>query len=140
MSQRSGDLSARKYEARQVWDDLNGFDEHPLYQCCETCSGVTHTRQGCIPPLRGDWCARHRHKLFGHHPFAWKATPPGGLRTQKVSLCALFCCVRLFGTICPETITELICFEYLRCKNYVTAPENNSPRAPRRQELRYGNL
>ena len=31
------------------------------------------------------------HELFGHHPFAWKTpTPPGGLRTQKVNLCALF--------------------------------------------------
>ena len=31
------------------------------------------------------------HKLFGHHPFAWKTpTPPGGLRTQKVNLRALF--------------------------------------------------
>ena len=27
------------------------------------------------------------------------------------------------STICPETITELIRFEFLRCKNYVTAPE-----------------
>ena len=32
--------------------------------------------------------------------------------------------------ICPETITELIRFEFLRCKNYVTAPEINSPRGP----------
>ena len=31
------------------------------------------------------------HELFAHHPFAWKTpTPPGGLRTQKVYLCALF--------------------------------------------------
>ena len=30
------------------------------------------------------------HELFGHHPFAWKTpTPPDGLRTQKVNLCAL---------------------------------------------------
>ena len=34
------------------------------------------------------------HELFGHHPFAWKTpTPPGGLRTQKVNLCALFSCL-----------------------------------------------
>ena len=34
------------------------------------------------------------HELFGHHPFAWKnPTPPGGLRTQKVNLCALFSCL-----------------------------------------------
>ena len=32
-----------------------------------------------------------RHELLGRHPFAWKTpTPPGGLRTQKVDLCALF--------------------------------------------------
>ena len=31
------------------------------------------------------------HEVFGHHPFEWKTpTPPGGLRTQKVYLCALF--------------------------------------------------
>ena len=33
------------------------------------------------------------HEVFGHHPFEWKTpTPPGGLRTQKVNLCALFSC------------------------------------------------
>ena len=31
------------------------------------------------------------HEVFGHHSFEWKnPTPPGGLRTQKVNLCALF--------------------------------------------------
>ena len=31
------------------------------------------------------------HELFGHHPFTWKTTTlPGGLRTEKVHLCALF--------------------------------------------------
>ena len=31
------------------------------------------------------------HELFDPHPFAWKTpTPPGGLRTQKVNLSALF--------------------------------------------------
>ena len=25
-------------------------------------------------------------------------------------------------TICPETITEILCFQISRCKNYVTAP------------------
>ena len=38
-------------------------------------------------------------------------------------------------TICPETITELIRFEFLRCKNYVTAPEINSPRGPKSPEI-----
>ena len=31
------------------------------------------------------------HEVFGHHPFVWKTpTPPGGLRTQKLNLCAFF--------------------------------------------------
>ena len=35
------------------------------------------------------------HEVFGHHPFAWKTpTPLGGLRTQKLNLCALFSCLR----------------------------------------------
>ena len=38
------------------------------------------------------------HEVFGHHPFAWKTpTPPGGLRTQKLNLCALFSCLRKGG-------------------------------------------
>ena len=36
------------------------------------------------------------HEVFGHHPFAWKTpTPPGGLRTQKLNLCALLSCLIL---------------------------------------------
>ena len=36
------------------------------------------------------------HEVFGHHPFAWKTpTPPGGLRTQKLNLCALFSCLNV---------------------------------------------
>ena len=36
------------------------------------------------------------HEVFNHHPFAWKTpTPPGGLRTQKLNLCALFSCLNL---------------------------------------------
>ena len=38
------------------------------------------------------------HEVFGHHPFEWKTpTPPGGLQTQKVYLCALFSCLRCGG-------------------------------------------
>ena len=34
------------------------------------------------------------HEVFGHHRFAWKTpTPPGGLRTQTLNLCALFSCL-----------------------------------------------
>ena len=39
--------------------------------------------------------------------------------------------------ICPETITEFICFRFLRCKDHNTAPEMNSPRDPSRQKLQY---
>ena len=40
------------------------------------------------------------HELFGHHSFAWKTTtPPAGLRTQKVDLCALFSCLILVDTV-----------------------------------------
>ena len=42
-------------------------------------------------------------------------------------------------TICPATIMETICFQFLRCKNDVTAPEINSPKGPIRQQIRYGN-
>ena len=38
-------------------------------------------------------------------------------------------------TICPETITEIIRFEFLRCKNYVTAPEINAPRTPNSPDI-----
>ena len=41
----------------------------------------------------------------------------------------------LLTTICPETITELVRCEFLRCKNYVTAPEINSPRGPHSPEI-----
>ena len=63
------------------------------------------------------------HEVFGHHPFAWKTpTPPGGLRTQKLNLCALFSCLkqgvnvalsvrkRLPGRPCKETM-------YWQCSN-----------------------
>ena len=46
---------------------------------------------------------------------------------------------RFVPLICPETITKLICVPFLRCKDNVTAPENNSPRGPSCQELRYRN-
>ena len=42
-------------------------------------------------------------------------------------------------TICPETITEIIDFQFLRCKNYGTVPEINSPRGPIRQKFQYRN-
>ena len=35
------------------------------------------------------------HEVFGHHPFECKTpTPPGGLRSPKLNLCALFSCLR----------------------------------------------
>ena len=46
-------------------------------------------------------------ELFGHHPFAGKtSTPPGGLRTQKVNLCALFSCLKDDETSVPVKGTD----------------------------------
>ena len=42
-------------------------------------------------------------------------------------------------TIFPETIPEMIPFQFLRCENYVTAAEMNSPGGPICQTLRYRN-
>ena len=46
------------------------------------------------------------HELFGHHPSAWKtSTPPGGLRTQKVNICAHFSCLNgNFSEAIAETL------------------------------------
>ena len=42
------------------------------------------------------------HKLFGHHPFAWKTpTPPGRHQTQEVNLCALLSCDSTTGPASP---------------------------------------
>ena len=53
------------------------------------------------------------HEVFGHHPFAWKTpTPPGGLRTQKLNLCAHFSRLsyrslsRPSGPKCPGSVPE----------------------------------
>ena len=44
------------------------------------------------------------HEVFGHHPFAWKTpTPPGGLRTQKLNLCALCSCLNNDTNVIPKT-------------------------------------
>ena len=53
-------------------------------------------RTSQIPPseTQGRHTFEGEHELFGHHPFAWKTPPPpGGLRTQKLNLCALFSCM-----------------------------------------------
>ena len=44
-----------------------------------------------------------------------------------------------FATICHKTITELSSCRFLTCNKYVAAPENDSPRDPTRQKLRYTN-
>ena len=52
-----------------------------------------------IPPFetQGRQTFEGGHEVFGYHPFAQKIpTPPGGLRTQKVNLCALFSCLNVF--------------------------------------------
>ena len=53
------------------------------------------------------------HEVFDPHPFAWKTpTPPSGLRTQKVNLCALFSCltgVRFYKPPCVQLIKQPFC-------------------------------
>ena len=66
------------------------------------CTNFLNTVRGPGHPGKNPWDIpdsslrnpRKTNELFGHHPFAWKTpTPPGGLRTQKVNLCALFSCL-----------------------------------------------
>ena len=46
------------------------------------------------------------HEVFGHHLFAWKTpTPPGGLRTQKLNLCALFSCLTVVNPVPAYELT-----------------------------------
>ena len=46
-----------------------------------------------VPP-QGRQTFEGGHELFDPHPFAWKTpTPPGGLRTPKLNLCALLSCL-----------------------------------------------
>ena len=42
-----------------------------------------------------------------------------------------------FPAICPETITELVRFQFLRCTNYVAEPESNSTKGKKCQKLHY---
>ena len=44
-----------------------------------------------------------------------------------------------WGVYHPESISELIRFQFLRRKNHVLSPEIASPRGPSRQKLRYRN-
>ena len=47
------------------------------------------------PRSHGRQSFEGEHEVFDHHPFPWKTpTPPGGFRTQKVNLCALFSCLK----------------------------------------------
>ena len=55
---------------------------------------IPGTSQIPLSETQGRQTFEGEHEVFGHHPFAWKTqTPPGGLRTQKVNLCALFSCL-----------------------------------------------
>ena len=61
-------------------------------------------RTSQVPPFetQGRQTFEGGQELFDPHPFAWKApTPPGGLRTQKVNLCALFS-LRLLNALNSE--------------------------------------
>ena len=52
---------------------------------------IPGTSQILLFETQGRQTFEGEHELFGRHPFAWKTpTPLGGLRTQKVNLCALF--------------------------------------------------
>ena len=52
---------------------------------------IPGTSQIPLFETQGRQAFQGEHEVFGHHPFARKTpTPPGGLRTQKVNLCALF--------------------------------------------------
>ena len=56
---------------------------------------ISGTSQIPLFETQGRQTFKGGHKLFDHHPFAWKTpTPTGGLRTQKVNLCALFSCLK----------------------------------------------
>ena len=59
---------------------------------------IPGTSQIPLFETQGRQTFKGEHELFGHHPCAWKTpTPPGGLRTQKVNLCALFSCLSYEG-------------------------------------------
>ena len=77
-------------------------NEHELFlhKLLNTPKGLGHpgktpgTSQIPLLETQGRQTFEGEHELFGHHSFAWKThTPPDGLRTQKVNLCALFACL-----------------------------------------------
>ena len=74
------------------------------------------------------WGQKWLRQFYGHLAFV-------ALSARKSPFPEKFLVWGRGGTICPETITELIRFEFLRCKNYVTAPEINSPRGPKSPEI-----
>ena len=68
--------------------------ELPPKKRVQTCerhpSKIPGTFQIPLFETRGRQTFEGGHELFGHHPFASKTPiPPGGLRTQKLNLCAL---------------------------------------------------
>ena len=72
--------------------------------------------------------------------FALTNNKRGGPNTEISPAIAKINSQKIYGcTICPETITEIIRFQFRRCKNYVTAPEINSSGGPICQKIRYGN-
>ena len=74
-----------------------------------------------IPPFetQGRQTFKGGHEVFGHHPFARKTpTPPGGLRTQKVNLCALFSCL---------SVDVFVPFSAVSNENQVARSSGDSP-------------
>ena len=83
------------------------------------------------------------HEVFGHHPFAWKTpTPPGGLRTQKLNLCALFSCLNPRGIYPNKFLGEFCGFFFGGFVGpfSLEKEEENSPQPPNlcRYACRFG--
>ena len=115
--------------------------------------GVDHIqyRRKCLPQRL--WKSARREQKSAVPVISWrKSAVPKPYFTSALVFCCLypvgiqaFLChsdlrenplgLAWLDTICPETITELIRFRLPRCKNYVTAPEINSPRGPNSPEI-----
>ena len=69
------------------------------------------------------------HEVFGHHPFAWKTpTPPSGLRTQKLNLCALFSCLSFVLQTCrPNQVHSIAATSSALTRRDATAASKGNP-------------
>ena len=94
-------LSARKMSINFLCTlNTPSVPEHP--------STIPRTSQ--VPPFQtqGRQTFEGGDELFDSHPFAWKTpSPPGGLQTQKVNLCALFSSAELPQKICKDPFVSV---------------------------------